>query len=52
MQKKTVYKIECNKCKEVYIGSAQALNSRISLHKSNIKIPENRMQMLHKKNSK
>ena len=37
-----VYIIECKKCKEVYIGSMQALNIRISLHKSNIKIPENR----------
>ena len=40
--KKLVYIIECNKCKEMYIGSAQTLNIRISLHKSNIKITENR----------
>ena len=37
-----VCKIECNKCKEVYVGLTQALNARISLHKSNIKIPKNR----------
>ena len=29
-------------CKEIYIGSTQALNIRTSLHKSNIKIEENR----------
>ena len=37
-----VYIIKCSKCKEIYIGSTQALNTRISLHKSNIKITENR----------
>ena len=36
-----VYIIECNECKEIYKGSTQALNTRTSLHKSNIKI-ENR----------
>ena len=40
--KTVIYIIECNKCKEIYIGSTQALNTRISLHKSNIKITENR----------
>ena len=40
--KNVVYIIECNECKEIYIGSTQALNTRISLHKSNIKIEENR----------
>ena len=40
--KKVVYIIECNECKEIYIGSTQALNTRASLHKSNIKIEENR----------
>ena len=30
------------KCKEIYIGSAKALNTRISLHKSNIEIIESR----------
>ena len=40
--KNVVYIIECSKCKELYIGSTQALNTRISFHKSNIKITENR----------
>ena len=40
--KNVVYRIECSKCKEIYIGSTQALNTRTSLHKSNIKIEENR----------
>ena len=33
--------MECNNSKEVYIGSTQAYNTRILLHKSNIKILEN-----------
>ena len=40
--KNEVYIIEGNECKEIYIGSTQALNTRTSLHKSNIKIEENR----------
>ena len=40
--KNVAYIIECNECKEIYTGSTQALNTRISLHKSNIKIEENR----------
>ena len=40
--KNLVYIIECTKCKEIYIGSTQALNTRTSLHKSNIEITENR----------
>ena len=40
--KNVVYIIECNECKEIYIGSTQALNTRTSLHKRNIKIEENR----------
>ena len=40
--KNVVYIIEYSKCKEIYIRSTQALNTRISLHKSNIKITENR----------
>ena len=36
--KNVVYLFKCNKCKEIYIGSTQALNTRISLHKSNIYI--------------
>ena len=39
--KNVVYIIECSECKEIYIGSTQALNTRTSLHKSNIKIEEN-----------
>ena len=39
--KNAVFVIECNECKEIYIGSKQALNTRTSLHKSNIKIEEN-----------
>ena len=35
--KKVVYVIECNECKEIYIGSR-----RTSLHRSDIKIEENR----------
>ena len=40
--KNLVYIIECSKCKEIYIGSTQALNTRTSLHRSNIKIEGNR----------
>ena len=40
--KNVVYIIKCSKCKEDYIGPTQALDTRISLHKSNIKITENR----------
>ena len=42
IDKNIVYIIEYNKCKEIYTGSIKALNTRISLHRSNIKIPENR----------
>ena len=42
ISKNIVNIIECNKCKEVYMGTTQALNTRILLHKSNIKLPENR----------
>ena len=38
--KSVVYIIECDKCKEVYIGSTQALSTKIPLNKSNIKIPK------------
>ena len=37
-----LYIIECNECKEIYIRLTQALNTRTSLHKSYIKIQENR----------
>ena len=37
--KNVTYIIGCNKCKEVYTGLVQVLNTRISLHKSDIKIP-------------
>ena len=40
--KNVVYIIKCNECKEIYIGSTQALNTRTSLYKRNIKIEENR----------
>ena len=40
--KNVVYIIECSECKEIYIGSTQALNTRTSFHRSNIKIEENR----------
>ena len=33
--KNVVYIIEYSKCKEIYIGSTQALNTRTSLYKSN-----------------
>ena len=39
--KNVVYVIKCSKCKKVYIGLTQALNNRIPLHRSNIKLPEN-----------
>ena len=37
-----VYIIEYSECKEIYIGLTQAFNTRITLHRSNIKIEENR----------
>ena len=37
-----IYVIECDSCQENYIGCAKTLNLRVSQHKSNIKIPENR----------
>ena len=37
-----VYVIKCSKCKEIYKRPTKALNTRIFLHKSNIKLPENR----------
>ena len=40
--KNVIYVIDCNKYKEIYIGSTQAPNTRTSLHRSNIKIEENR----------
>ena len=40
--------IECCKCKKVYIGSTQALNNRVFLYKSNIKLPENRKLQVSK----
>ena len=36
--KNVAYIIECSKCKELYIKSTQALNTRTSVHRSNIKI--------------
>ena len=40
--KSVVYIIECSKWKEIHIRSTQAMNTRISLHRNNIKITENR----------
>ena len=39
--KNVVYIIECSKCKETYIGSTQAIYTRTSLHRSNMKMEEN-----------
>ena len=41
--KNVVYVLQCDNCKEEYIGSTKQLNHRISLHKSNIKLPQNRV---------
>ena len=44
--------MECNKCKKkkkIFIGSTLALNTRIFLHKSNIKLPENKKLYVSKK---
>jgi len=40
--KNVVYVIECTNCKKIYIGCTSSLNKRISLHKSNIKLANNR----------
>ncbi len=40
--KNVVYTIDYSECKEIYIGSTQAFNTRTSLQKSNIKIEETR----------
>lgn len=40
--KNVVYVMECSNCAENYIGCTQALNYRVALHKSNIKIADNR----------
>ena len=32
--------LKCCKCKKVYIGSTQTLNKKVSLHRSNIRLPE------------
>ena len=34
--KNVVYIIKCTSCNEIYIDCTQALNNRVSLHKSNI----------------
>ena len=46
--KNVVYVIQCDRCKEEYIGSTQQLNHRVALHKSNIKIPQNRILFVSK----
>ena len=40
--KNVVFLIECIEFKEIYMRSTQALNTRTSLHRSDIKIEENR----------
>ena len=40
--KTIIYIIKCTNCNEIYIGSTQALNNRVFLHKSDIKLPENK----------
>ena len=40
--KNVVYIIKCSECKEIIIGLTHAFNTRTSLHRSNIKIEENR----------
>ena len=40
--KNVIYVILCENCKEEYIGCTQSLNHRVALHKSNIKLPQNR----------
>ena len=37
-----IYALECENCRENYIGLTQDLQNRTSLHKSNIKIEANR----------
>ena len=41
--KKNVCIIECSECKEICIESTQALNTRTSVHRSNIKMEEKRI---------
>ena len=52
--KNVIYVIECNKCKDWYIGSTENLKHRVALHKSNIKLSHNRVlnvsKHLHKCN--
>ena len=40
--KNVVYIIKCTNYNKIYIGCTQMLNNRVCLHKSNIKLPENR----------
>ena len=40
--KNVVYMIKYTKYDKIYIACTQELNSEVSLHKSNIKLPENR----------
>ena len=40
--KNVVYIIKCANSNEIYIGCPQALDNRVSLHKSNIELAENR----------
>ena len=43
-----VYAMECAGCDQIYIGLSQKFNERVSLHKSNIKIPANRKLFVSK----
>ena len=46
--KNMVYIIDCSECKEIYIGSTRALDTRTSLQKTNIIIEENRKLIVSK----
>ena len=43
-----MYVMRCDKCKDEYIGSTQQLNHRVALHRSNIKLPQNRILFVSK----
>ena len=46
--KNVIYIIECENCKQTYIGCTKNFNNRISLHKSYIKIKINRKLFISK----
>ena len=41
LKKNVISLTECINCKEIFLGDKQALDNRVSLHKSNMRIPEN-----------